>query len=256
MYYNKFNMSVEENIFVAKRNLVDYIYKSARLEGLGVTFPDTEAIVNGGKIQGLSSDEIVAVNNLKHAWQFVLDNTEYPTEYPLICEINRIVGANLFYNAGMIRNIPVSVGGTDWKPPLPIEVDIKDDIKAALGIENTTERSIALMLLIMRRQIFIDGNKRTAMLAANHQMIQNGNGIISIPAECVTEFSKKLIAYYNSGSMEDIKQYVFDVAIDGLEMEKMRVNESTQHTYSDWKAKIDEERAADRGRSLEIHQSE
>ena len=41
---NKYNMSVEDNIFLAKRNIVDYIWKSARLEGINVTFPDTEAI--------------------------------------------------------------------------------------------------------------------------------------------------------------------------------------------------------------------
>jgi len=40
----KFHMTVEQNIFVAKRNIVDYIWKSARLEGLAVTYPDTEAI--------------------------------------------------------------------------------------------------------------------------------------------------------------------------------------------------------------------
>src|SRR5665648_1166618 len=42
----KFNMTVEQNIFVAKRNIVDYIWKSARLEGISVTFPDTDAIYN------------------------------------------------------------------------------------------------------------------------------------------------------------------------------------------------------------------
>ncbi len=34
----KYHMTREENIFVAKRNIVDYIWKSARLEGLAVTY--------------------------------------------------------------------------------------------------------------------------------------------------------------------------------------------------------------------------
>lgn len=41
----KYNLSVDENIFVAKRNIIDYIWKSAKLEGLAVTFPETEAIL-------------------------------------------------------------------------------------------------------------------------------------------------------------------------------------------------------------------
>ncbi|GHU78102.1 hypothetical protein AGMMS49992_27860 [Clostridia bacterium] len=48
----KFNMTREQNVFVAKRNIVDYIYKSARLEGLGVTYPDTETIFNGMSAPG------------------------------------------------------------------------------------------------------------------------------------------------------------------------------------------------------------
>jgi len=222
MILNKYNMTTGENIFVAKRNIVDYIYKSARLEGFGITFPDTAAIINGGKGQGLSVDEVVAVNNLKHAWQFVFENIEYHTDYALICEINRTVGANLFYRAGMIRNIPVSIGGTDWKPPMPFEGDIKDEIRETLGIENKTERAITLMLKLMRMQIFIDGNKRTAMLAANHVMIKNGAGILSVPVDCISEFTQKLVVYYETANMEDIKQFVFDRAIDGLDMEKAR----------------------------------
>ena len=40
---NKFNMTKEDNIFFAKRKLIDNIYKSANLEGITVTFADTYA---------------------------------------------------------------------------------------------------------------------------------------------------------------------------------------------------------------------
>ena len=242
LIYDKYNMTVDENIFVAKRNIIDYIYKSARLEGFGVTFPDTEAIINGGIVQGLSVDEVVAVNNLKHAWQFILENIDYPTGYPLICEINRIVGANLFYNAGMARNIPVSIGGTNWKPPIPFESDVKDEIKDIFSVQNSTERSITLMLKLMRRQIFIDGNKRTAMLTANHHMIRSGSGIISIPVEHIPEFTQRLVEYYETDSINNIKQFIFDKAIDGLDMEKARQCKASENAFEAWKAKLDEER--------------
>jgi len=60
----KYHMTREENIFAAKRNIVDYIWKSARLEGLVVTHPDTEAIFNGMSVQGVKVSDIIAVNNL------------------------------------------------------------------------------------------------------------------------------------------------------------------------------------------------
>ena len=73
---NKFNLTREQNVFVAKRNIVDYIWKSANLEGIGVTYPETQAIYDGGIVNGLTVDKIIAINNLKYSWQFILENED------------------------------------------------------------------------------------------------------------------------------------------------------------------------------------
>ena len=57
---SKYHMTVEQNVFVAKRNIVDYIWKSAHLEGLAVTYPDTEAIFNGLSVAGVSVKAVCA----------------------------------------------------------------------------------------------------------------------------------------------------------------------------------------------------
>jgi hypothetical protein len=248
VYEDKFSLTVEENIFVAKRNIVDYIYKSARLEGLGVTFPDTETIVNGGIVQGLKVDEVVAINNLKHAWYFLFENIDYPTEYPLICEINRKVGENLFFRPGYLRSIPVRIGGTSWQPQIPIEVDIRDEIRDIMGISNATERAITLMLSLMRRQMFLDGNKRTAILAANHIMISTGAGIISVPVNHIKTFSTKLMEYYETNDMNDVLAFVFIECIDGMHLEKERDRSvttgiSSNSSFEDWKSQINKDRS-------------
>lgn len=215
---SKFFMTREENIFVAKRNIIDYIWKSAKLEGLGVTYPDTEAIFNGMRAPNVKVEEIVAVNNLKHAWQFLLDNLDVPSDYNYVCHLNKIVGGdNLVINAGFIRKVPVSIGGTSWKPDMPIESQIKEEIADVLKIEEPTERAITHMLYLMRKQMFLDGNKRTSMLAANQIMIANGCGIISIPIEYQPEFTRMLIDFYESGNMDDIKDFVYENGIDGID---------------------------------------
>lgn len=214
----KFTMTREENIFVAKRNIIDYIWKSAKLEGLGVTYPDTEAIFNGMRAPNVKVEEIVAVNNLKHAWQFLLDNLDVPANYPYVCYLNKIVGGdNLVINAGFIRKVPVSIGGTSWKPDMPIESQIKEDINEILTIQEPTDRAITLMLYLMRKQMFLDGNKRTSMLAGNQIMISNGCGIISVPIEEQPEFTQMLVEYYESGDMESIKNFVYRQCIDGID---------------------------------------
>ena len=63
----------ELNRAVAYKNLVDSIYKQAMLEGVATTYSDTETIVNGGEVSGMSVDDISKVINLKHAWEFILN---------------------------------------------------------------------------------------------------------------------------------------------------------------------------------------
>ena len=62
---------VEINIDFAKRHLVDTIYEQAILEGVATTFADIESIIEGGKINNMSSEDVLKIVNLKHAWEFI-----------------------------------------------------------------------------------------------------------------------------------------------------------------------------------------
>ena len=74
------------------------------------------------------------------------------------------------------------------------------------------------MLTLMRMQLFVDGNKRVAMLFANNIMIDNGFGIISISQENQLEFYEKLIKYYESNDMNDLKNWIYLHCIDGMDI--------------------------------------
>lgn len=43
---DKYNLTLEENIFLAKKMLVSNVYSNARIEGCNATFPETETILN------------------------------------------------------------------------------------------------------------------------------------------------------------------------------------------------------------------
>ena len=210
-----YKLTQEQNIFIAKRNIVDYIWKSANLEGIAVTYPDTQVIFDGYSVQGYKIEEITAINNLKKAWQFILNDIDLELNLAYICKINGIVGEGIFYNPGMIRSTPVKIGGTTWQPTIPFESQIKEELDKVSG-ESNTERAINMMLYLMRKQIFLDGNKRTGMLIANKIMIENGCGIISIPIDKQPEFYKLLIKYYETSNKEEIKEYIYNYCIDGM----------------------------------------
>ena len=172
---NKFNLTREQNVFVVKRNIVDYIWKSANLEGIGVTYHETQAIFDGGVVNGLTVDNIIAINNLKYAWQFILENENIDYDYKALCHIHKLVADKLVLDQelGKIRTTPVNIGGTKWKPVFPIESQIKEELEKLLDQpeKTKTEISIEIMLWIMRRQMFIDGNKCVVVFFTNKIMI-------------------------------------------------------------------------------------
>ena len=122
---------------------------------------------------------------------------------------------------GRIRTTPVNIGGTTWKPTFPIESQIKEELAELLNQNDKTKTEIAIeiMLWIMRRQMFIDGNKRVAMLFANKIMIDNGCGIITISKENQSVFFEKLINFYETNDMGDLKQWIYETSIDGIDLE-------------------------------------
>lgn len=219
---NIFNLTREQNIFIAKRNIVDYIWKSANLEGIGVTYPETQAIYDGGIVNGLTVDKIIAINNLKFSWQFILENDGIEYDYKALCQLHKLTCDKLVLDGdlGRLRTTPVNIGGTTWKPSFLIESQIKEELVELLNQndKSKTEIAIEIMLWIMRRQMFIDGNKRVAMLFANKIMIDNGCGIITIAQENQETFYEKLIKFYETGDNKDLKQWIYDTSIDGIDL--------------------------------------
>ena len=211
--------AVRLNIDFAKRSMVDTIYKQAVLEGVAVTFLDTETIIEGGKINGISADDIQKINNLKHAWQFILDDGVVTTrsDYSILCLINRLVEEGFYYNAGKLRSVPVSIGGTKWKPELPIENVIIEQLNEVLSESDVYERSVNALLFVTKKQLFIDGNKRTSVIFANHILISNGAGLIAIPEDEVAEYKKLLIAFYDTDRADEIKRFIYDKCLTKLQ---------------------------------------
>ena len=223
---DKFNMSRELSVALAKRNVIDSIWKSARLEGLDITFPQTDCICEGYAPEGTSIQSILVINNLKHAWQFIFDTLDYEFDYPYLSQLNQLVSQGITHRAGVIRSADVQIGGTTWKPKIPHLENVKEDLQNILTSQNSiTERAIDLMLYCMRSHIFLDGNKRTAMLAANQYLIQNGKGTIAIPEALLQEFKVHLITFYETNDSSAIKQFIWEKCLVGSQEPAVRQTE-------------------------------
>jgi len=210
---------VANNIDFVRRHFADTIYKLAVLEGIPTTLSDTETILEGGKINNMTPTDVRKIVNLKHAWEFVLNKYVLTSklDFKIICEINRLVEEGFYYNAGKVRSVPVTIGGTTYKPPFPIESVVKEEIAEMLGKDIACEdKAILLMLYLMKKQIFIDGNKRTAVITANHLFISHGLGLIAIPSEKTDEYKRLLIAYYEGKDEKNIIRFIKDFCLTKL----------------------------------------
>lgn len=208
---NGLDESVMINIDFARKSLVDTIYKQAVLEGIATTYADTETIIEGGKVNNMAITDVLKVVNLKRAWDFILNKgvIASPTNFSLLCEINKFIEEGFYYSAGKVRSTPVSIGGTSWKPSIPIESQIKEDLQTILNSNlEIVDKAIELLLFVMKSQIFIDGNKRTAVIFANHLVISNAKGLIVIPNDKVEIYKSLLISYYEGRDEKSIRQFL------------------------------------------------
>ena len=201
------------NVDFARANVKTLIYDQAVLEGISTTFPQTDAILENGVVNGVRAQDVQKILNLKHAWEFILDKDVLlsETNYYVLAHIAGMVNEGFYTNGGTIRGVPVTIGGTSYVPPIPLEVDVKETIRDILqSKDDEVEKAIRLCLYCMKTQVFIDGNKRASIIFANHYMIQKGKGLLVVPEAKVEDFKKLLVAYYEGKDEDKITRFFMD----------------------------------------------
>ncbi len=202
---------VIQNLEFARTNMKTNIYDQAILEGVATSFPQTAEIIDNGIVNGMTASDVQKILNLKHAWEFILDNDviQAKSDYYLLSHIGRIVNEGFFVDGGKIRGVPVSIGGSTYKPPIPIESIVKEKIDAILNSDkDDIDIAIELCMYTMKTQVFIDGNKRASIIYANHYLISHGQGFLVIPENKVPEFKKRLAAFYEGQDISNISLFL------------------------------------------------
>lgn len=205
------SVRVLQNLDFARANMKSNIYDQAVLEGVATSFPQTEDIIENGKVNGVSATDVQKILNLKHAWEFILDKDviQSKTNYHMLCHIAKLVNEGFFYNGGRIRGVPVTIGGSSYVPPIPMETVVIEDIDRIVAMEKEpVDVAIELCLYCMKTQVFTDGNKRASVIFANHYLIAKGEGFIVIPEKEVPEFKRLLVAFYEGEPIEKISAFM------------------------------------------------
>lgn len=217
-YQNKFHLTPEQSLFLAKKKWDENVYCGMRMENRAVTFPQTKTILNGVNVPNVQLDDIQAILNMRDAWRFLLQTVGDPLTLEYICKLNGFIARNEALEWGKLRTGTVGISGTDYIPPIPSKNTVESDLTAILDNDTTdTEKALAAFLWGARGQLFWDGNKRTSMTVANKILISAGAGILTITDKHMEQFNTLLLDYYNMGEGERLKLFLYDNCIQGIE---------------------------------------
>lgn len=216
-YLDKYHLTPEQSVFLAKKKWDENIYCGMRMENRAVTFPQTKTILNGVNVPNVQLDDIQAILNMRDAWRYLLETIEEPLALPYICMLNEYIARNEALEWGKLRSGAVCISGTDYVPPIPSQEGAERNLSAILTSNTTTtEKALNVFLWVARAQLFWDGNKRTGLTAANKILIAAGAGMLTIVDKHMEEFNALLVDYYNTGTGERLKQFLYENCIQGL----------------------------------------
>ena len=205
------NQRVVLNLDFARINIKSLIYDQAVLEGVATSFPQTEEIIENGKVSGVTASDIQKILNLKHAWEFILDKDviNFESNFQILSHIGKMINEGFYVDGGRIRSVPVTIGGCSYIPPIPMETVVIESINQVVnGDISNIHKAIQLCLYTMKTQVFKDGNKRSAIIFANHFLISKGEGILVVPEKQVGEFKRLLVKYYEGTDDTEIVDFL------------------------------------------------
>ena len=216
-YADKFHMSPEQSLFLAKKKWDENVYCGMRMEARNITFPQTKTILQGVNVPNVQLDDIQAVLNMRDAWRFLLNSVDEPVTFDYWCKLNEHIARNEALEWGKLRTGSVGISGTDYLPPVPSEDQARAELDTILTADTSaTAKALEAFVWGARGQFFWDGNKRTSMTLANKILIAAGAGVLTITVRHMEQFNTLLVEYYNTGNSEALKDFLYENTIQGI----------------------------------------
>ena len=132
-YPDRFHMTPEQSLFLAKKKWDENVYCGMRMENRNITFPQTKTILQGVNVPSVQLDDIQAVLNMRDAWRFLLGSLKEPLTFEYWCKLNEYIARNEALEWGKLRTGSVDISGTDDWPPVPIEKQVRAEFDSIMS---------------------------------------------------------------------------------------------------------------------------
>ena len=217
-FEDRFHLTPEQSLFLAKKKWAENVYCGMKMENRAVTFPQTQTILNGVNVPNVQLDDIQAILNMRDAWKFLLSTINEEVTFGYWCKLNEYIARNEALEWGKLRTGSVGISGTDYEPPIPNKEKTIEELKNILSTSNAsaTDKALEAFVWGTRGQFFWGGNKRTSLMLANKILVSSGSGIMTITDKYMEQFNTILLNYYNTGKSEELKQFLYENAIQGM----------------------------------------
>lgn len=215
--FTEFTWGMKPNIplakQLAKRDVPALVYDAVNLEGVAMTLPEVQTILDGITVGGHRiSDQNMAMNQAK-TWERIFElvsSGEFSFNKETALLLHNIAGEEEALEWGKFRSGYVSITGTDYEPPAPHELNDKwDEVQSLVeSCEDIYDRAITAFLQMARAQFFWDVNKRTGRFMMNGILLSCGFPIINVPAKRQQEFNTLMLDFYSSNDMEPMNKFL------------------------------------------------
>ena len=217
-FEDRFHLTHKQSLFLAKKKWDENVYCGMKMENRAVTFPQTQTILNGVNVPNVQLDDIQAILNMRDAWKFLLNTVSEKVTFEYWCKLNEYIARNEALEWGKLRTGSVGISGTDYEPPIPTKEKTIEELENILSAPDAsaTDKALEAFVWGTRGQFFWDGNKRTSLMLSNKILVSSGSGIMTITDKYMEQFNALLLNYYNTGKSEELKQFLYENAIQGM----------------------------------------
>lgn len=211
MWNMKPNVALAKQL--AKRDVPALVYNAVNLEGVAMTLPEVQTILDGITVGGHKiSDQNMALNQAK-AWEFIfnlVDAGRFQFNKETVLQIHNIACKEEALEWGRFRSGYVSITGSEYEPPAPMDLDnnwlaVEEEVSR---YSDVYDQAITAFLQMARTQFFWDVNKRTGRFMMNGILLAKGYPIINVPAKRQQEFNTLMLSFYSSNNMHAMNAFL------------------------------------------------
>ena len=194
-----------------ERLIIELSWMSSKIEGNTYTLLETETLIKDSQqIYGHKIQEAFMILNHKETIEYIRNNSQSFKKIMLsdIEDVHRLLTKELGISKAM-RNIPVGIIGTDYRP-LDNQHQIREAMEKTIHLvnkeQNVFSKTLIVMLLIAYIQPFEDGNKRTSRLMGNAILSAYNHCPLSYRSVNETKYKEALIMFYERNNFDNFKE--------------------------------------------------